>query len=181
MEKRFQILDEKTMECTVLVVLTNSEVDILECPDLRSRIDAIAKDLHVRWAIETNGNVTHAAISKVLGPIGTSQEAHALEIKTTNFMSAVDKLTLPAFDEGNCPTHEPANEDAEVIAENLKFCKDVRKDMDDVDNIHVAIAELVVEDPNGDLIPPLLMSAGRISGPLLKELLDLYIEKYDHE
>lgn len=178
MEKRFQILDEKTMECTVLVVLTDSEVDILECPDLRSQIDNIAKDLHVRWAIETNGNVTHAAISKVLGPIGTSQEAHALEIKATNFMSAVDKLTLPAFNEANCPTHEPANEDAEVIAERLAFCKEVRKDMDDTENIHIIGAKLVAGHKDCE---SLIVCAGRIGTALLKELLDVYIEKYDHE
>lgn len=178
MEKRFQILDEKTMECTVLVVLTDSEVDILECPDLRSQIDNIAKDLHVRWAIETNGNVTHATISKVLGPIGTSHEAHALEIKATNFMSAVDKLTLPVFDEVDCPTHEPANEDAEVIVKQLAFCKEVRSDMDDVDNIHVVAANLVMA--YGDYACPSI-DAGHIGTPLLKELLDLYIEKYDHE
>ena len=177
MEKRFQILDEKTMECTVLVVLTNSEVDILECPDLRSQIDNIAKDLHVRWAVETNGNVTHAAISKVLGPIGTSHEAHALEIKATNFMSAVDKLTLPVFEE-SCPTHEPANEDAEVIAERLAFCKEIRADMDDVENIHVIGAKLIGSHED---IKPFVVDAGRIGATLLKELLDLYIEKYDHE
>ena len=174
MEKRFQILDEKTMECTVLVVLTGSEVDILECPDLRSQIDNIAKDLHVRWAVETNGNVTHAAISKVLGPIGTSQEAHALEIKATNFMSAVDKLTLPVFDEPKCPCHE----DAEVIAERLEFCKKVREDMDDVENVHVIGAKLVAGHED---IKPFVTDAGRIGATLLKELLDLYIEKYDHE
>lgn len=178
MEKRFQIIDEKTLECSVLVVLTDSEVDILECPDLRSQIDNIAKDLHVRWAIETNGNVTHATISKVLGPIGTSHEAHALEIKATNFMSAVDKLTLPVFDEAACPTHEPANEDAEVIAERLAFCKEVRADMDDVENIHVIGAKLIAGNED---IRPFVADAGRIGATLLKELLDLYIEKYDHE
>lgn len=178
MEKRFQILDEKTMECTVLVVLTDSEVDILECPDLRSQIDNIAKELHVRWAIETNGNVTHAAISKVLGPIGTSHEAHALEIKATNFMSAVDKLTLPAFNEANCPSHEPANEDAEVIAERLAFCKEVRKDMDDMENFHVIGAALVAGHKD---CPDIVYKAGKIGTALLKELLDAYIEKYDHE
>lgn len=179
MEKRFQILDEKTMECTVLVVLTDSEVDILECPDLRSQIDNIAKDLHVRWAIETNGNVTHATISKVLGPIGTSHEAHALEIKATNFMSAVDKLTLPVFDEVDCPTHEPANEEAEVIAERLEFCKEVREDMDDMENFHVIDATLVAGHED---YPDIVYKAGKIGTALLKELLDLYIEKYDdHE
>lgn len=177
MDKRFQILDEKTMECTVLVVLTTTEIAILESADLRAQVDQIAKNLHVRWAVETNGNVTHAAISKILGPIGTSQEAHALEIKATNFMSAINELTLPVF-EHNCPTHEPANEDAEVIAERLAFCKEIRADMDNVENIHVIGAKLIGGHEN---IKPFVADAGRIGATLLKELLDLYIEKYDHE
>ena len=179
MDKRFQILDEKTMECTVLVVLTTTETAILESADLRAQVDQIAKNLHVRWAVETNGNVTHAAISKILGPIGTSQEAHALEIKATNFMSAINELTLPVF-EGNMKKQDrcPCHEDAEVIAERLAFCKEVRADMDDVENIHVIGANLVGGHED---IKPFVADAGRIGATLLKELLDLYIEKYDHE
>ena len=178
MEKRFQIIDEKTLECSVLVVLTPTETAIMESADLRQQIDNIAKDLHVRWSIETNGNVTQACISKLFSPIATSSDAHQLEIKATNFMSAVDKLTLPVFDVKDCPTHEPANEDAEVIAERLEFCKEVRKDMDDMENIHVIGAKLVAghKDCEG-----LIVVAGRIGAALLKELLDVYIEKYDHE
>ena len=178
MEKRFQIIDEKTLECSVLVVLTPTETAIMESADLRQQIDNIAKDLHVRWSIETNGNVTQACISKLFSPIATSSDAHQLEIKATNFMSAVDKLTLPVFDVKDCPTHEPANEEAEVIAKRLEFCKEVRKDMDDMENIHVIGAKLVAghKDCEG-----LIVGAGRIGTALLKELLDVYIEKYDHE
>ena len=174
MEKRFQIIDEKTLECSVLVVLTPTETAIMESADLRQQIDNIAKDLHVRWSIETNGNVTQACISKLFSPIATSSDAHQLEIKATNFMSAVDKLTLPVFDEPKCPCHE----DAEVIAERLEFCKEVRKDMDDMENIYVIGTKLVAghKDCEG-----LIVGAGRIGPALLKELLDVYIEKYDHE
>lgn len=174
MEKRFQIIDEKTLECSVLVVLTPTETAIMESADLRQQIDNIAKDLHVRWSIETNGNITQACISKLFSPIATSNDAHQLEIITTNFMSAVDKLTLPTFDEPKCPCHE----DAEVIAERLAFCKEVRADMDDVENIHVIGAKLVAGHED---IKPIVADAGRIGTSLLKELLDLYIEKYDHE
>lgn len=178
MEKRFQIIDEKTLECSVLVVLTPTETAIMESPDLRQQIDSIAKDLHVRWSIETNGNITQACISKLFSPIATSSDAHQLEIITTNFMSAVDKLTLPAFDKRNCTTQEPAKEDPEVLAERLAFCKEVRADMDDVENIHVIGAKLIAGNED---IRPFVADAGRIGATLLKELLDLYIEKYDHE
>ena len=175
MEKRFQILDEKTMECTVLVVLTGSEMDILECPDLRSQIDNIAKDLHVRWAVETNGNVTHAAISKVLGPIGTSQEAHALEIKATNFMSAVDKLTLPVFDEVDCPTHEQANEEAEVLAEELAFVKGLKEDSGDMRGASIM--------PHGVPEPLAFLTDNywTVSPACLRRMINAYLKEYDHE
>ena len=175
MEKRFQILDEKTMECTVLVVLTDSEVDILECPDLRSQIDNIAKELHVRWAIEINGNVTHAAISKVLGPIGTSHEAHALEIKATNFMSAVDKLTLPAFNEANCPTHEPANEEAEVLAKELEFVKSLKEGFGDMRGA------LIMPHRVPEPIAFLTDNYCTVSPTCLRRMIDAYLKEYDHE
>lgn len=174
MEKRFQIIDEKTLECSVLVVLTPTETAIMESSDLRQQIDSIAKDLHVCWSIETNGNITQACISKLFSPIATSSDAHQLEIIATNFMSAINKLTLPAFDEPKCPCHE----DAEVIAERLAFCKEVRADMDDVENIHVIGAKLIAGNED---IRPFVTDVGRIGATLLKELLDLYIEKYDHE
>jgi len=173
MEKRFQIIDEKTLECSVLVVLTPTETAIMDSADLRQQIDSIAKDLHVRWSIETNGNITQACISKLFSPIATSSDAHQLEIIATNFMSAINKLTLPAFED-----KKELDEDAEVIAERLEFCKKVRKDMDDVENIHVIGAKLLAGHKDCEF---LVVGAGRIGTALLKELLDAYIEKYDRE
>ena len=50
--------------------------------------------------------------------------------------------------------------------------------MDDVENIHVIGAKLIGGHED---IKPFVADAGRIGATLLKELLDLYIEKYDHE
>lgn len=175
MEKRFQIIDEKTLECSVLVVLTPTETAIMESADLRQQIDNIAKDLHVRWSIETNGNVTQACISKLFSPIATSSDAHQLEIRATNFMSAVDKLTLPAFNEANCPTHEPANEEAEVLAKELEFVKSLKKDFGDMRGALIM--------PHGIPEPIAFLTDNycTVSPTCLRRMIDAYLKEYDHE
>lgn len=177
MERTFVVIDEKTLECAVPVELNNTQEAIMECEELRDQIDQIAKNLHVCWDVKKLGNKSYAIISKVIDVVSLDKSAHEVEIKAINFMSAIGGLTLPSF-EHNCPNHEPANEEADVIAERLKFCKEIREDMDDVDNIHIVAADLVIG--HGDLMYSSIR-AGNIDTPLLKELLDLYIEKYDHE
>ena len=174
MEKRFQIIDEKTLECSVLVVLTPTETAIMESADLRKQIDAIAKDLHVRWAVETNGNITQACISKLFSPISTSNDAHQLEIIATNFMSAINKLTLPVFKE-DCPTHEPANEEAEVLAEEIAFVKELKEDADTLRGAliiprGIPTAFAVVAD-----------ACHVASHACLIRMIDAYLEKYSYE
>lgn len=177
MERTFVVIDEKTLECAVPVKLDNTQEAILECKELREQIDKIAKNLQVCWDVKKLGNESYALISKVIDVVSLDKSAHDVEIKAVNFMSAIGELTLPSF-EKDCPTHEPANEDAEVIAERLAFCKEIRADMDDVENIHVIGAKLIGGHED---IRPFVADAGRIGATLLKELLDLYIEKYDHE
>lgn len=178
MERTFVVIDEKTLECAVPVELNNTQEAIMECEELRDQIDQIAKNLHVCWDVKKLDNKSYAIISKVIDVVSLDKSAHEVEIKAVNFMSAIGELTLPAFNEAACPSHEPANEDAEVIAERLAFCKEVRADMDDVENIHVIGAKLI---GGNEGIRPFVADAGRIGATLLKELLDLYIEKYDHE
>lgn len=171
MEKRFQIIDEKTLECSVLVVLTPTETAIMESADLRQQIDNIAKNLHVRWSIETNGNVTQACISKLFSPIATSSDAHQLEIITTNFMSAVNKLTLPVFDEPKCPCHE----DAEVLAEELAFVKALKEDSGDMRGALIM--------PHGVPEPLAFLTDNywTVSPMCMLRMIDAYLKEYDHE
>ncbi|MEE3485697.1 MAG: hypothetical protein VZQ98_15430 [Bacteroidales bacterium] len=181
MERKFIIIDEKSLELSIYVKLSQSQEEILESKELRKNIDQIAKNLHVSWDVrvvypdgkEANREA-YAVISKIIDVVSLDKQAHEVETKAINFMSAIGELTLPAFNEPKCPCHE----DAEVIAERLDFCKEVREDMDDVENIHVIGAKLV--SGHNDRIYQFI-HAGRIGTSLLKELLDLYIEKYDHE
>ena len=174
MNRKFIVIDEKSLECSVPVELNATQEAILECKELRDQIDQIAKNLQVCWDVKKIDNEMCAVISKVIEVSNLDENANKVETKAINFMSAIEELTLPAFDEPKCPCHE----DAEVIAERLAFCKEVRKDMDDVENIHVIGAKLI---GGHEYIKPFVADAGRIGATLLKELLDLYIEKYDHE
>ena len=178
MDRKFIVIDEKSLECSVPVELNATQEAILECKELRDQIDQIAKNLQVCWDVKKIDNEMCAVISKVIEVSNLDENANKVETKAINFMSAIEELTLPAFDEAACPTHEPANEDAEVIAERLAFCKEIRADMDDVENIHVIGAKLIGGHED---IKPFVADAGRIGATLLKELLDVYIEKYDHE
>lgn len=170
MEKRFQIIDDKSMECTVLIVLTQSEQMLLESKDLLPQIENIAKDLHVRWAIEATNNVVQLAVSKLIGPIGTSKDAHELEITATNFMSAVNKLTLP-FDEEKKEEEGWEGDDLNKDDE-LKFVNSI------FDNIKEARGAMILHKG----IPPVILAVtekGTVIGHYcLKRMCKAYLEKY---
>jgi len=173
MKKRFQVIDDKSMECTVLIVLTQSEQALLESKDLLPKIEAIAKDLHVRWAIEATDNEVNLAVSKVIGPIGTNEDAHELEIKATNFMSAVNKLTLPAFDEAKQENHEEKEDwEGDEPEDELKFVKSL------LDNIEDARGAMILHKGIPPVILALTEKAAMIGHYCLKRMCESYIEKY---
>lgn len=171
MEKRFQIIDDKSMECTILIVLTQSEQMLLESKDLLPQIENIAKDLHIRWAVEATDNVVQLAVSKLLGPVGTSKDAHELEITATNFMSAVNKLTLPAFDEAKQENHEEAWK-GDSPEDELEFVKGL------LDNIEDARGAMILHKGIPPVILALTEKATMIGHYCLKRMCETYLEKY---
>lgn len=144
MEKRFQTVAEGII-ISALVVLTPSEQEKLECKDLEKAINNIANDLHVKWAVEVNGNVTTATISKQFGPVVGESQAHEVEIAATNFMRGIEHLVVP------CATKEVIedvddNEDEVVIVfavdENaVRVIKSIRE----CTNATIAIAKQYAE------------------------------------
>lgn len=80
---------------SALVVLTPTEQEKLECKDLEKAINNIADDLHVKWAVEINGNIATATISKQFGPVVGESQAHEVEIAATNFMRGIEHLVVP--------------------------------------------------------------------------------------
>ena len=96
---------KKMMSYAELIVLSDSQhkklvlyemserLDGLK--ELRKSIDNLAKDLHVNWSIESNGNVHIICIERTTTDPIDDAKYHDLEIAATNFMSAIDKLELP--------------------------------------------------------------------------------------
>ena len=174
---------ESPVTVTAVMYLTQEDQSLLEKlenPEYRKQIDAIAKDMHINWAVikaHDNENL-NLEVSRTFDYTVTVTDRFDVKKACAEFAEKVSMLTLPAFDEAACPTHEPANEDAEVIAERLAFCKKVREDMDDVEDFHVIGAILAARYKDH---LDVAINVGRIGTALLKELLDLYIEKYDHE
>lgn len=103
---------------SALVVLTPSEQEKLECKDLEKVINGIANDLHVKWAVEINGNVATATISKQFGPVVGESQAHEVEIAATNFMRGVEHLVVP------CATKDPEEDETDTPAKEvvITFC-----------------------------------------------------------
>lgn len=111
---------------SALVVLTESEFNILESMSVRKRIDHIAKDLRVEWSIETGGNISMCAVSRTFGPVVGNTERHEVEMAAENFMKAIREINLPQVKEPECPTHEATSKEAN--AEKLAFVDSLIED-----------------------------------------------------
>lgn len=111
MEKRFQMSAEGII-ISILVVLTPSEQEKLECKDLEKTITNIAKDLHVDWAVETSGNACTATVSKTFGPVVGEAQSNVVERAAIAFMSAVRQLDIPKTHpekEKDCPVEDESD------------------------------------------------------------------------
>lgn len=175
MEKRFQ--SDSVINISVLVVLSNTEQEKLECSNLRPKIDTIAKDMRVDWAVETNNNVSMATISRMYGSNVGKEEENEMETAAINFMSAVSKLefkeALPAIND----------EQADQAVEDYKFIKKLVEDWEekvdkDNDTIEPGIAgfEIMANIANKFAIP-----CGHIRGHLAKELCMSYLKVHSHD
>lgn len=174
MERTFVVIDEKTLECAVPVELNNTQEAILECKELREQIDQIAKNLQVCWDVKKYNNKSWAIVSKVIEVTSLDKQAHEVEMKAVNFMSAIGELTLPSFEQ-DCPTHEPANEEAEVIAEEIAFVKNIKEDLS---NIRGA---LIMPSGIPEELVMLIGDYHTMSPTCLRRMIDAYLKEYDHE
>lgn len=174
MERTFVVIDEKTLECAVPVELNNTQEAIMECEELRDQIDQIAKNLHVCWDVKKLDNKSYAIISKVIDVVSLDKSAHEVEIKAVNFMSAIGELTLPSFEQ-DCPTHEPANEEAEVLAKELEFVKSLKEDSGDMRGA------LIMPHGVPEPIAFLTDNYWTVSPTCLHRMIDAYLKEYDHE
>lgn len=173
MEKRYQMRAEG-INVSAIVVLTPSEQEILECKDLEKCINNIATDLHVAWAVEMNGNVATATVSKQYGPIVGEEQSHEVEIAATNFMSGIRKLEVHRYK--NAPDESDENS---VIEEELVFARSVLDGTWDETEEEMGIkgAKIIAECKS----LPICIPCGQISKAMLHRMFESYIKVYGHE
>lgn len=188
---------KKMMSYAELIVLSDSQHKKLVLyemgerltglEELRKGIDNLAKDLHVNWSIESNGNVHIICIERTTTDPIDDAKYHDLEIAATNFMSAIDKMELPKEkDEPECPSHEPDKvncdeEEKAQDAETLKFVKKLLNDMNLPldDGRHVRGALIIDTTTHPIFAEPTCW--GNMSYDLLKEMCELYIKTHEND
>jgi hypothetical protein len=168
MNKRISIVNERTLLCEIVFVLTESQREKLESGKLREKIDHIALDMHVCWSVEVNGNTTIGLIGRECWTVIDSDTMHQIEIDATNFMGAVDKLELPV------------NEDVIHFDDSteLDFVKQLLTDLNlpKEDEDSVIGAQILCYGPKNIPFP---LPWGKMSSDLLKEMCELYIKAHE--
>jgi len=178
---REQIIANDAMEVSALVVLTDSEFKILDSKDdnIRKRVDAIADDMAVRWAVEESGNQHIGSISRTFGPVVGHNERHEMELIAGKFMEAIRDINLPAIDEPKGPHEDAVQVDESERQERVDFIKlllhDMNKPKDDEE--HIVGAKIMCVGP---AYIPFLVPWGKLSHDLFKEMCELYLEA-NHE
>jgi ribosomal protein L7/L12 len=107
MERKFQMTAEGIV-VYILMPVTPSEQEKLECKGLERTITNIAKDLHVDWAVETTG----VTISKTFGPLIGNAQVREVDVAANTFMSAVRQLDIPKKhpeEEEDCPVEDESD------------------------------------------------------------------------
>ena len=170
---------KKTMSYAELIVLSDSQRKKLTLyamgkrlaglEELRKSIDNLAKDLHVNWSIENNGNAIICIERTTTDPIDDAKY-HDLEMAAANFMSGIDKLELPK-EEPECPSHESDGEE-ELTGEQFveKLLHDLELPKEDTD--HVVGAQVLCIGPKS---LPFHLPWGKIGYNTLKEMCELYL------
>lgn len=156
----------KVIACEHKEVLTDSQYEKLECKELQERIDAMCKDMHIKRYIEENGNIRISVISQEMGQFD-DEKLHAMEMAHTSFLSAIDKMELPA-DEIVDDSNRCGVEDKEVDAEWIQGF------IDNLNKINgPCCAEVIMNHPLFD-IP--IGTGMRLSKKTLIRVLECFIE-----
>lgn len=113
MEKRFQAIQNGVI-VSAIIVLTPTEQEKLECKDLENAINEMANKLNVKWAVEINGNVATATISRQYGPVVGDAQSHEIEMAANNFMRGIEHLSLPCEDK-KCLDEDLSEDMSDVV------------------------------------------------------------------
>lgn len=165
MEKRFN-LNNGTIECSIVIELTDSQTKKLSNKDLKERIHNAAKDFGLDWIIEKAGNKT-SLLCQRYNDSWNSESIHELEMDAIRLATFIDEL------EGAEPAEaKPAcdREDKE-----LKFAKELADYFDSEDSSLVSLAIMEAISPN------IAIPTGQIAKELAVEMIRCYIKVHDHE
>lgn len=167
MEERFSLVDTgkgvKAIKCSVVAVLAETEVKKFASKKLRNRINATAKDFHLQWTIECD-NSTVLLTSRVAMEFN-AQDTHALEMDTTNFLAAINKMEIE--------DEKIQDEDVPAPCKDVEFVKEVLQELEDGNCITLALLSEIQLGDSGIVLP-----YGNISARLAKEMCKCFIEKY---
>lgn len=172
MSRKIRVQSIKSMVViNVLMPLTKEHRNKLESKDYEKVINNIANDLHLDWSVEVCGNQLEACISRMLGPIATSEDVDNLENDAISFMAAVEKAELQK------PRKEDTKKDPETdMVKALEFAKEVLDNWDETeDSLGVVGAEIM----GGTKDCPFTFPIGHISGDMLKRVLKAFIAQND--
>ena len=167
-EKRYQMRAEG-INISAIVVLTTKEQEILECKDLENRINKIATDLHVAWAVEVSDNIVMATISKQYGPVVGDVQSHEVEIAATNFMSRIRDLELPKHEVKH---HEPVDQN-----KDYDFVKKLVDEWDETEDTYPVTGFIIMER----IFPEVYKPCGNISSRVAKEMCMCYLKVHAHD
>lgn len=152
-----------------LTVLTDSQFEKLESPDFRGEIEKLAKRIEVKWAVEVTDNCKILSLTREFSGVVDDATFTNLEIASANFLSAVDKLTLPSL-ESEEKNEEEENETTLV----LQLLDDINAPKGNAQ--HVVGAMVIDESTHPFCIR--YTKWGSISPSLLKKFCELYLKKY---
>lgn len=166
----------KSALCEAVVVLTESQLEKLENPELLPRIEAAAKDLHVDFSVEKNDNVALCIIGTTQKWPVDSTDMHNAQINAINFMSFVDDLEVENDENALAPENQEPSKTKELVQALLK---DLNLPKEDGDHVIGAIVVDIDSSKFGLLLPG--MGWGRIGHDLLKEMCELYLKAHEQD
>ena len=157
------------------IVLTNSQYDKLTCDELAKRVDNLAKDYHVDWAIDCNKNANIINITRTTTEVIDDAFCHQLEMDATNFMSAIDNMEMPK-PEPECPSHESDGEEETTTKQFVeKLLHDLELPKEDAD--HVIGARILCIGPKSLPFP---LPWGKLGHDMLQEMCKLYLAAHEN-
>ena len=180
MRKRYQ--SETPVTVTMFEILESNEYDILESTDkdLKKRIDALAKDLHIDWYVDKENDKPICYVSRTYaqGRVIDNDDEMDVSMAATKFLNAISKMELPKKNEDaeEEQSNEAISESQKDVEFVKKLLKDIPKEIPKEDFTGIVAADLLVSKEG----IPFYYHDGRIGMSLLREMCELYLEAH-HE